>query len=46
MFAVIVLSLLFAAFGLLLRWSSQGLKVAGNPLAERIDALLDRKSVV
>jgi electron transport complex protein RnfB len=40
MFAVIVLSLLFAAFGLLLRWSSQRLKVAGNPLAERIDALL------
>jgi len=38
--AVILLSLLFAALGLLLQWSSKRLKVTGNALAERIDALL------
>lgn len=40
MSALILLSLLFATLGLLLRWSSERLKVSGNALAERIDAVL------
>lgn len=40
MSALILLSLLFATLGLLLRWSSERLKVSGDALAERIDAVL------
>ena len=38
--AVLVLGLLAAAFGLLLGWSSMRFRVQGDPVADRIDALL------
>jgi electron transport complex protein RnfB len=40
MLGFLLLCLLFAAFGLLLGYSSQRFKVEGDPLADRIDALL------
>lgn len=38
--AIIALALLAGAFGLLLGWGSIRFKVKGNPIADRIDALL------
>lgn len=40
MLAILIVCLLFAAFGLLLGFSAQRFKIEGDPLVERIDALL------